>query len=281
MTHPAPTENPESAAFQASVLEKLAAAGPKGVAMSNLASAREPELRVAQKAQLAQMEAAGQVQAQRKNSIVRYWLTGQMPPEVTPEEKADEILRRLLPEQRRGRLLTPGMIKSELLKGQGIPDSALRTCLRILEQERVLLKLSAGSTVYYTYAPAVRSLLLEDAASPPPAALAPPGPANTAVSAAASRQARAAEAPLPVTNQRVIEAYRSARMQRRLPDVEIARLQELLHCPVEELKIVVKRLCELGTFIPGKGDWSFATAAARAAAVVVQDEPHLFVRMKD
>jgi hypothetical protein len=69
-------------------------------------------------------------------------------------------------------------------------------------------------------------------------------------------------------------------MQRRLPDVEIARLQEVLNCPVEELKTVVKRLCEAGTFIPGKGDWSFATTAARAAAVLVHGEPHLFVRMK-
>jgi hypothetical protein len=79
----------------------------------------------------------------------------------------------------------------------------------------------------------------------------------------------------------VINAYRDVRSQRRMPDVEIARLKEALGCTPEQIKPLVLQLCEQGVFIPGKGDWSFASPAARAAAILVQNEPYLFVRMKE
>lgn len=284
MNEPQHTESPESAAFQSEVLRLLAAAGPAGLAYSKLVVARNENLRAEQKRLLKALEKAGQVVSQEKGASTRYWLAGKKPADVTPEEKADEVLRRLLPDQRKGRLLTQSNIKSELLAGLGIPDSAVRTCLRILEQEQLLLRFTTGAKVFYAYAPAIRTMLGDDLSPAPVPAMPVETPAASISSApqpAAPRTTRASEVPLPVTNQRVIEAYRSVRMQRRLPDVEIARLQEVMHCPVEELKVVVKRLCELGTFIPGKGDWSFATPAARAAAVMIQDEPHLFVRMKD
>ena len=283
MNEPNHTESPDSAAFQSEVLRQLAAAGPAGLAYSKLVIARNENLRAEQKRLLNAMEKSGQVVSQERGASTRYWLTGQKPADVTPEEKADEVLRRLLPDQRKGRLLTQSNIKSELLAGLGIPDSAVRTCLRILEQEQLLLKFTTGAKVFYAYAPAIRTMLGEDLSPMPAPAVPVETPAAPTASTAqpAPRTTRPSEVPLPVTNQRVIEAYRSVRMQRRLPDVEIARLQEVMHCPVEELKVVVKRLCELGTFIPGKGDWSFATSASRAAAVMIQDEPHLFVRMKD
>lgn len=284
MNEPHHTEPPESAAFQSEVLQQLAAAGSAGLAGSKLVVARNENLRAVQKRLLKALEDSGQIVAQEKGTSTRYWLAGQKPAEVKPEEKADEVLRRLLPDQRKGRLLTQSNIKSELLAGMGIPDSAVRTCLRILEQEQLLLKFTTGAKVFYAYAPAIRTMLGDDTSSVPPVGptteAAVSGP-STSPPTPGPRTTRPSEVPLPVTNQRVIEAYRSVRMQRRLPDVEIARLQEVMHCPVEELKVVVKRLCELGTFIPGKGDWSFATPAARAAAVMIQDEPHLFVRMKD
>lgn len=280
--------------FEVAVLDQLKAAGQNGLAASKLAPARGATEQNQQKRVLKALEAAGKVQALRQGKITRYWLAGEMPPQVTPEEKADEVLRRVLPEQRRERLLTLTTIRDELLKGLGIKDAAIRTCLRVLEQELLLVKFTDGAKTYYAYAPALRAMLGEAsaAATPEPTATTAPaqGPAPAPTTPApqaqrppspATRPMRASEAPLPVTNQRVIEAYRSVRMQRRLPDVEIARLGEVLHCTVEELKPVVLRLCDQGIFIPGKGDWSFATPAARAAAVLIQDEPHLFVRMKD
>lgn len=279
--------------FESAVLDQLKAAGPNGLAASKLAPARAAAEQAEQKRVLKSLEAAGKVQSLRQGKVTRYWLAGAMPPQVTPEEKADEVLRRVLPEQRRERLLTLARIRDELLKGLGIKDAAIRTCLRVLEQELLLVKFTDGAKTYYAYAPALRAMLGE---APPVPAAAPvakapesqphampvaPVQAAPYSSPPPTRTMRPSEAPLPVTNQRVIEAYRSVRMQRRLPDVEIARLGEVLHCTVDELKPVVIRLCDQGIFIPGKGDWSFATPAARAAAVLIQGEPHLFVRMKD
>lgn len=267
------TNPSDTAAYQGAVLRKLTEAGPNGLALTKLVG-KKASARAAQQRVLKEMEKAGAVKAERKGSLTRYWLPDQMPPQVTPEEKADEVLRRVLPDQRRERLLTLARIRDELLKGLGIKEPAIRTCLRVLEQEGLVVKLTEGTRDFYAYVPALKSLLGEAAVEAPPPVEKTPEPAVI-------KAARSSDAPLPVTNQRVIEAYRSVRMQRRLPDVEIARLQEVLHCTVEELKPVVQRLCEQGTFIPGKGDWSFASTASRAAAVLIQGEPHLFVRMKD
>ena len=140
----------------------------------------------------------------------------------------------------------------------------MQTCLRLLEQQRLLVKLSDGSKTYFAYAPALRAWL-DEGDKPDMAESAAPSPGAV---------------PL-LSPQRVIDAYRSVRAQRRMPDVEIARLQEVMGCTPEQIKPLVLQLCEQGVFIPGKGDWSFASPAARAAAILVQNEPYLFVRMKE
>lgn len=285
-----PTDTRDTAAYQAAVMRQLTEAGQNGLALTRIVS-KKAAARTTQERVLREMERNELVKSLRKAGSTRFWLAEHLPPQRTPEEQADEVLRRVLPEQRRERLLTLAKIREELLKGLGINDAAIRTCLRVLEQEGLVVKLTEGTKSFYAYAPSLRALLGEGASAaagtagpatqPEPVADVAPQPIAPTSPAPSSRATRPTETPLPVTNQRVIEAYRSVRMQRRLPDVEIARLREVLHCTVDELKPVVQRLCEQGTFIPGKGDWSFATTAARAAAVLIQDEQHLFVRMKD
>lgn len=267
-THHSPALEP--GAFRLLALDRLRAAGDSGLSASQLVDTKKAALRADRQKLIAQLLAAGEVQQQRKGSTVRYWLQGQMPVQVTPEEKADEALRRLLPEQRRGRLFTQAKIQSELLKGLGIKAPAVLTCLRLLEQQRLLVRFTDGAKIYFAYAPALRDWLdaeghpmPEEPAAAPPAEppVAPPAPSFGAA--------------------QVIDAYRAVRAQRRMPDVEIARLKEALGCTPEQIKPLVLQLCEQGVFIPGKGDWSFASPAARAAAILVQNEPYLFVRMKE
>jgi len=176
-------------------------------------------LKTARLAALGELVAAGEAQEQRKGKTVRYWLQGLMPVPTTPEEMADEVLRRVLPEQRRGRLFTQAKIQSELLEGLGIKAPAVQTCLRLLEQQRLLVKLSDGTKTYFAYAPALRAWL--DEGSHPELA-----PAIAPSVEAAPSAGSVPQPSLPL----VIDAYRSVRAQRRMPDVEIARLQEVMGC---------------------------------------------------
>lgn len=276
------TDSNDLTVYRESILRQLTEAGEHGLALTKLVSRKSAERPYQEKA-LKELEKSNAIKSLRQGKSTRYWLTSSLPAQVSPEEKADEVLRRTFPEQRTGRLFSVTRIRDELLKGLTIPDSAIHTCLRVMEQEGLILKLFEGTKTLYAYAPALRTLLgtVSPAAPVTPAAATAPIITPPKPEPAPSRTIRASDAPLPVTNQRVIEAYRSVRLQRRLPDVEIARLQEVLHCTAEELKPVVARLCDQGIFIPGKGDWSFATPAARAAAVLIQGDPHLFVRMKD
>ena len=262
-------------AFKTEVLKKLGAAGDKGLAASHLVVRRPEDLRKLQSAALEELVAAGSVITQHLAKTARYWLPDQAAKHQTPEEKADEMLRRGLPEERPGVLHTPSTLKSQFLKGTNISDAALRTCVRLLEQEELLVTFTAAGKTYYAYAPTLRAQLGIGTAKPAeetPQSKTPEG----------STAAPAPTAPVAaVTNQQVIDAYRAARAQRRLPDIEIARLREQFDCSLEGLKAAVRRLCELGVLIPGKGDWSFASAAERAAAVMIHNEPHLFVRMKE
>ena len=261
------TQHPHSlepGAFRIEALDRLRLAGSAGVSASQLLNTKKPALKAERQNVLAELVATGEAQQQCKGKAVRYWLQGQMPVQTTPEERADEVLRRVLPEQRRGRLFTQARIQSELLKGLGIKAPAVQTCLRLLEQQRLLVKLTDGAKIFFAYAPALQAWLEEGD------------------KAEQGEDALPATGALPLLSlPRVIDAYRSARAQRRMPDVEIARLREVLGCTAEQIKPLVVQLCEQGVFIPGKGDWSFASPAARAAAILVQNEPYLFVRMKE
>jgi len=263
-THPPPELAPGD--YRSIVLDRLSAAGPKGISASHLVDTKKPVLKAERQKALAELVMAGELQEQRKGKVVRFWSQGQMPVVMTPEERADEVLRRVLPEQRRGRLFTPAKLQSELLKGLAIKEPAVQTCLRLLEQQRLLIKLTDGTKTFYTYAPALREWLAE---AVPEEVEATVEPESTA------------EAEAEVNLSKVVEAYRTVRVQRRMPDIEIARLQEELGCSADDIKPLVQQLCEQGVFIPGKGDWSFASPAARAAAILVQNEPYLFVRMKE
>ena len=276
------TDSNDLTVYREAILGQLTEAGGHGLALPKLVSRKSAE-RSRQEKALKELEKGGGIKSLRQGKSTRYWLTASLPVQVSPEEKADEVLRHTFPEQRTGRLFTVTRIREELLKGLSIPDSAIHTCLRVMEQEGLILKLFEGTKTLYAYAPSLRTLLgmATPTATAATSASTVPAPSMPKAEPSPSRLSRASDAPLPVTNQRVIEAYRSVRLQRRLPDVEIARLQEVLHCSAEELKPVVARLCDQGIFIPGKGDWSFATPAARAAAVLIQGDPYLFVRMKD
>lgn len=267
-THHSPALEP--GAFRTHALDRLRVAGSTGISASQLVDTKKPALKSERLKLIAELVETGEAQEQRKGKTVRYWLQGQMPVQTTPEEQADEVLRQVLPEQRRGRLFTQAKIQSELLKGLGIKAPAVQNCLRLLEQQRLMVKLTDGSKTFFAYAPALREWLEEgcnlEQAEPAVVPLEEPLSADSAPG-------------LSSTN--VIDAYRSVRAQRRMPDVEIARLQEALGCTPEQIKPLVLQLCEQGIFIPGKGDWSFASTAARAAAILVQNEPYLFVRMKE
>jgi hypothetical protein len=93
-------------------LDRLRSAGAAGVSASQLVETKKPALKAERLAMLGELVTTGEAQEQRKGKTVRYWLQGQMPVPTTPEEKADEVLRSVLPDQRRGRLFTQAKIQS-------------------------------------------------------------------------------------------------------------------------------------------------------------------------
>jgi|GEM_PF-2727533 len=263
--------------FKSRVLDEVKAAGQAGISHSKLVLAKKAAEKTRQNTQVAELVKAGALVLETKGKARRYWLPKNKPRTVSPEELAYETLCNALPEQKRGSLFTLAKIRSDLLRGKRIQAPALRTCLRVLEQEKIILKLTSGTAALYAYAPALRALLDDE----PAASKTEPTLENATPESPAQRPGKTPGTPLAVTQARVIEAYKTVRMHRRMPDVEIVRLQEVLQCPVEKLKPVVVQLCDQGVFIPGKGDWSFASPAARGAAILIHNEPYLFVRMKE
>lgn len=80
--------------------------------------------------------------------------------------------------------------------------------------------------------------------------------------------------------EQVIDAYRRIVQRTRYPDVLISDLQKDSGADLAALKSWLIEQCLQHRAIPGKGEWTVASDAAKAAAIQINNEPHLFVKFR-
>lgn len=151
----------------------------------------------------------------------------------------------------------------ELGKGcQGEVRRNVEAAVDWLVQERRLVKLRRGRTVYYASAEGLRTLLTPE----PPAAAGDTVPAPRPA-------APSIERPL------VRAAYRRLASRLGYRNVEISELQRELGIPMEELKRFLLEESRQGHAVLSLGDWSLSSEAIRSGAIELFGRPHLLVRL--
>lgn len=130
----------------------------------------------------------------------------------------------------------------------------LADAVRLLVNEKKLLRAQRAKSVYYLHATAILPLVGD-------------GPADPASGAE------------EVSLERVRQAYESVVRASGFSDVLIVDLQWACAVPLEKLKPFLLAQSRAGQVAPSRGDWSLADPAARAAAIELQGEPYLRVRL--
>ena len=153
--------------------------------------------------------------------------------------------------------------EKELGKGcQGEVRRQVEAAVGWLGQERRLVKLRRGRTVYYASAERWGALLAPET---------PPAPGDTV------------EAPRPagpsVDRPLVQAAYRRLTSRLGYSNVEISELQRELGIPMEDLKRFLLEESRQGHAVLSLGDWSVSSEAIRAGAIDLFGRPHLLVRL--
>ena len=130
-----------------------------------------------------------------------------------------------------------------------VPDA-----IRLLQGERKLVRVQRARSVYYLHTAALLPLV------------------DAVPSESASRRPE-------VSWEQVHRAYETAVRESGFSDVLIVDLQRTSGIALEDLKPFLLAQSRAGRLTPSRGDWSLADAPARAAAIELQGEPYLRVRL--
>ncbi len=158
----------------------------------------------------------------------------------------------------------PGVAKlySDKELGTGLArhvKEKLAEAIRLLVSEKKLIRAQRAKSIYYLHMAAV--LPSSEA-----------GPTQSPASGTADH-------PPEVSWERVQRAYETAVREGGFLDVLIVDLQRASAIPLESLKPYLLAQSRAGRLTPSRGDWSLADAAARDAALELQGEPYLRVRL--
>jgi len=224
------------------LLARLETAGTAGLPASRLI--RSPKTKAGQLARkaLTELEREGRIGNLGTARLTRYVVREH----YRPLEMAYEHI------QARTRTEGPRLlVKSELIKGlRGALKDGFARALDLLVKEGILLRLKRGNSVFYLD---IRTVV---PASPEATPTAP-----------------------TIDRARLDAAYRRTVSRTFLPDVLIADLQQALNAPLDELHQLLRSESAAGRAVVSLGDWSLASAEARAAALEVDGRPHLRVRL--
>jgi hypothetical protein len=136
---------------------------------------------------------------------------------------------------------------------KGVGKPTIDEAIQKLVAARKLIAIQPGKTVFYVHARSLAPLVLQGTAGGPAAA--------------------------PFAAETAREAYAALVRAGGFDDVPISDLQERSGLALPELKAWLLEQSRAGRAVPTRGDWSLASAAARAAAIEIRGEPHLQVRL--
>ncbi len=135
----------------------------------------------------------------------------------------------------------------------------LADAIRLLLGEKKLIRVQRGRSAYYLHTAAILPLVEVGPAPPPP---------------------KETDAHAPgVSWEQVQQAYEAVVRAGGYSDVLIVDLQRASAIPLGQLKPLLIAQSRAGRLAPSRGDWSLADAAAREAALELQGEPYLRVRL--
>ncbi len=135
----------------------------------------------------------------------------------------------------------------------------LAEAIRLLVSQKKLIRVQRAKSVFYLHAAGILPLLEASPTQPP----------------AGETAAR----PPEVSWEQVQRAYETVVRASGFSDVLIVDLQRACAVPLEELKPFLLAQSRAGRLSPSRGDWSLADPAAREAAIALQGEPYLRVRL--
>jgi hypothetical protein len=146
--------------------------------------------------------------------------------------------------------------KAEIEKKNKLPSKARQTLLQALKQlvdERWLISLKAGRSNYFLSIASLRDYLQIPTTPPPPI-----------------------QTPFDPTAARL--AYQHLAEQLRSPEILISDLQEASGLPIKPLQEWLLAECRAHRAVPGKGEPTVATPRQLECALIIDREPHLYIR---
>jgi hypothetical protein len=146
--------------------------------------------------------------------------------------------------------------KLEIEKKVKLPSKARQALLQALKQlvdERWLISLKAGRSNYFLSIASLRDYLQIPTTPPPPIQI-----------------------PFDPTAARL--AYQRLVEQLRSPEILISDLQEASGLPIKPLQEWLLAECRAHRAVPGKGEPTVATPRQLECALIIDREPHLYIR---
>ena len=255
---------PDPREVSASLLETLGRAGPEGVKPAGLRLGGKTPLAAARRDALASLVADRRAAGLGTGAATRYFLAENVPTAAT-------VAARLLAlgAFTAGVLNTPPALWKEAEFRRKLPAHErplLADALAHLQARRQIVPLRHGKNAFLAFAGPLRVWLEEDVADAPSAEAAP----EPALAGAADDLDAA-----------MFFAYsRLVRESGGFPDVKIAHLRRVVENPAALADRLVT-LWREGRATLSLGDWSLADATTRAAAVELDGEKYLLVRLDD
>jgi hypothetical protein len=252
---------------RAQIVAKLEKAGAKG-ALSPVTAKTAPQKLAALERALAELEAAHEIFVDRRKPKERYYFWAVRPPIPTRESVAAAL--EAFAEREFPRLLSPADLKDALGKDKEAQSFIFRA-FELLAAERRLIVLryqpSKKKTVeLYAHLESLRKALDPVASTSLKEITAPSTDATLT-------------APPPLSPEFIHVAYQTIAEQTGFPAVPISSLQQGCAVPLDALKSWLVEEYKNGRAVLSSGDWSLADETKRAAAVEINGERYLLVRL--
>jgi len=241
---------------RAAILDKLTKAAGKGVL--SLFSAKAPETkRVAFEQAVSQLDADGILFVDRHKAKPRFYLAEYKPVIPDAESVATKLCEFLA-------LKYPLLLSEPELK-RAVPTAErvlVGKALDLLKARRDIVELGWKKTAAYIDAGNLRNAI-----STPSSGTVPAQPDVDSSSS-------------PSLNSRIIDAYQQLVRETGFPAVPISSLRQESKAPLADLHEWILSRRDRGHAVLSLGDWSLADEQRRAAAIEIEGERYLLVRLR-
>jgi hypothetical protein len=246
------------------ILAKLQKAGAKGAPTLYTASA-SANAKAAIEKDAAALESEGEIVVDRNGAKPKHYLKG-LAPELPSLERIcarlEEFATAKYPE-----MVSEAELKKQLSKAEA---ALLGRAIYWMENQRELVRLRHGKTVFFASGRALRSALGE-------------GTSEIPVNPFLNREVPSEPIAPPegINAGSIHAAYRTLAERSGFPSVKIAALQRESGISLPGLHEWLRNEYQHGRAVLSFGDWSLSDEATRAAAIEIRGEHYLLVKLRE